>query len=75
MAYIPNSNGKNVELGIFTNDSYKEISAVVFSTTGTFGKVVAQAGTASFMRVTRLRKITLQHGNISQPKISMKNQI
>lgn len=57
VAYIPNRNGQNVELGIFTNDSYKEISAVVFSTTGTFGKAVAQAGTASYMRVTRLRKL------------------
>ncbi|HHX8443355.1 hypothetical protein ACNO5M_17370 [Vibrio owensii] len=57
VAYIPNRNGQNVDLGIFTNDSYKEISAVIFSTTGTFGKAVVQAGTASFMRVTRLRKM------------------
>lgn len=54
---IPNQNGKSVDLGLFTNEAYKEISAVIFSTTGTFGKAVAQAGTASFIRATRLRKI------------------
>ncbi|MFW1568149.1 hypothetical protein ACEV9J_24620, partial [Vibrio parahaemolyticus] len=35
----------------------KEISAVIFSTTGTFGKAVAQAGTASFVKATKLRKM------------------
>lgn len=54
---VINKNGKEVELGIFTNDSYKEISAVIFSTTGTFGKAVSMAGTASFVRVTRLRRM------------------
>jgi hypothetical protein len=54
---IPNQNGKSVDLGLFTNEAYKEISAVIFSTTGTFGKAVAQAGTASFIRATRLRRI------------------
>jgi hypothetical protein len=55
--YIPNRNGETVDLGIFTNSSYKEISAVIFSTTGTFGKAVAQAGTANFIKATRLRKM------------------
>lgn len=57
--YIPNRNGQAVELGVFTNSNYKEISAVIFSTTGTFGKAVAQAGTANFIRATRLRKMGL----------------
>ena len=52
-----NKNGVDIDLGIFTNDSYKEISAVIFSTTGTFGKAVALAGTASFVKTTRLRKM------------------
>lgn len=56
---IPNKNGQRIDLGIFTNDSYKEISAVIFSTTGTFGKVVAKAGTASFIRATWLRKLSM----------------
>lgn len=54
---IANKNGKKVELGIFTDDSFKEISAVIFSTTGTFSKAVAKAGTASFIRATRLRRM------------------
>jgi hypothetical protein len=55
--YILNRNEKSVDLGIFTNDSFKEISAVIFSTTGTFGKAVALARTAEFITVTRLRKM------------------
>lgn len=57
VASIKNKNGTDINLGIFTNDSYKEISAVIFSTTGTFGKAVALAGTASFVKTTRLRKM------------------
>lgn len=57
VASVKNKNGKDIDLGIFTNDSYKEISAVIFSTTGTFGKAVALAGTASFVKTTRLRKM------------------
>lgn len=59
VASVRNKNGKDIDLGIFTNDSYKEISAVIFSTTGTFGKAVALAGTASFVKTTRLRKMTI----------------
>ncbi|MBX8500160.1 hypothetical protein [Pseudomonas lijiangensis] len=57
VASVKNKNGKNIDLGIFTNDNYKEISAVVFSTTGTFGKAVALAGTANFVKSSRLRKM------------------
>ncbi|QLC74864.1 hypothetical protein LPB260_14940 [Pseudomonas sp. LPB0260] len=57
VASIKNKNDTDIILGIFTNDSYKEISAVIFSTTGTFGKAVALAGTASFVKTTRLRKM------------------
>lgn len=59
VASVRNKNGKDIDLGIFTNDSYKEISAVIFSTTGTFGKAVALAGTASFVKTTRLRKMRI----------------
>ncbi|AXX95699.1 hypothetical protein [Arcobacter ellisii] len=41
--HIVNNNGKEINLGIFTNDSYKEISAIIFSTTGTFGKAISQS--------------------------------
>lgn len=57
VASVKNKNGKDIDLGVFTNESYKEISAVIFSTTGTFGKAVALAGTASFVKTTRLRKM------------------
>ena len=54
---IFNHNNQPIELGIFTNDSYKEISAVIFSTTGMFGKAVVQAGIKGFVRATRYRQI------------------
>jgi hypothetical protein len=57
--YIKNRNGKIIDLGIFTNDSYKEISAIMFSTTGMFGKAVVEAGISKFVRSTRYREIPL----------------
>lgn len=47
--------GARVEMGIFTNESYKEISAVVFSTTGTFGKAVVESKIDRLVRSTRYR--------------------
>lgn len=49
--------GSPVEMGIFTNDSYKEISAVFFSTVGTFGKAVVESGIERVVRSTRYRVI------------------
>jgi len=49
--------GAKVEMGIFTNDSHKEISAVFFSTTGTFGKAVAESQIDRLVRSTRYRVI------------------
>lgn len=57
--YIKNKNGKTIDLGIFTNDSYKEISAIIFSTTGMFGKAVVEAGISTFVRSTRYRELPL----------------
>ena len=54
--HIINKNGKKIDLGIFTNDSYKEISAVIFSTTGTFGKAISQSKMSNTtIRSTRYR--------------------
>ena len=54
--HIINKNGKKIDLGIFTNDSYKEISAIIFSTTGTFGKAISQSKMSnSTIRSTRYR--------------------
>lgn len=49
--------GEQVDMGLFTNDSHKEISAVVFSTTGTFGKAVAESQIDRLVRSTRYRVI------------------
>ncbi len=56
ITHVINNNGKRIDLGIFTNESYKEISAVIFSTTGTFGKVLVQSNLSNaFVRSTRFR--------------------
>ena len=44
-------------MGIFTKSSHKEISAVFFSTTGTFGKAVAESQIDRLVRSTRYRVI------------------
>jgi hypothetical protein len=49
--------GARVEMGIFTNDSFKEISAVFFSTVGTFGKAVVESKIERLVRSTRYRVI------------------
>lgn len=59
ISHILNRNGKKIDVGIFTNDSYKEISAVIFSTTGMFGKAVVQAGSSSFIQATKYREFKL----------------
>ncbi|EJG2017135.1 hypothetical protein BS022_RS00215 [Vibrio parahaemolyticus] len=57
ISHISKKNGQKVELGIFTNPSYKEVSAVIFSTTGMFGKAVVQAGLENIVRATRYRQM------------------
>ncbi|WP_247877663.1 hypothetical protein [Brucella pituitosa] len=49
--------GAPVEMGIFTNDSFKEISAVFFSTVGAFGKAVIESKIDKLVRSTRYRLI------------------
>jgi hypothetical protein len=43
IGYISKDSGANVKVGLFTDDNYKEISAVVFSSLGSWGKVRALA--------------------------------
>jgi len=60
ISHIAGKDGENIELGIFTNDSYKEISAVIFSTTGTFGKAIVQSNVKNTtVRSTRYRESDL----------------
>ncbi len=55
---INKPSGAPIEIGIFTNDSYKEISAVIFSTTGTFGKAVVESGIERIVRATHYREVS-----------------
>ena len=56
ITHIIKQNGNKIDLGIFTNDSYKEISAIIFSTTGTFGKAISQSKISNTkIRSTRFR--------------------
>ncbi|HAX4336162.1 TPA: hypothetical protein JZE49_004673, partial [Escherichia coli] len=56
---IKKNEDTEIPLGIFTNDSYKEISAIIFSTTGTYSKAVLQSGLGRYVRYTRLRTLDL----------------
>jgi hypothetical protein len=56
--HIINSNGQWIDLGIFTNDSYKNVSAVIFSTTGMFGKAVVQTNFKGMVKATRYRQLS-----------------
>lgn len=42
-----------LDLGIFTNDKHKEISAIIFSTTATMGKAISQTPLDRTVRFTR----------------------
>lgn len=57
IASLSKPSGARVEMGIFTNDSFKEISAVFFSTVGTFGKAVVESKIDRLVRATRYRVI------------------
>ncbi len=57
IASLLKPSGAPVEMGIFTNDSFKEISAVFFSTVGTFGKAVVESKIDKLVRSTRYRLI------------------
>lgn len=57
--HIETYSGSNVEIGIFTNDSFREISAVIFSTIGMFGKAVLQGGIDCTVKSTRFRQKSL----------------
>ena len=47
------NNSIPLELGVFTNDKFKEISAVIFSTTATIGKAITQSALERDIRVSR----------------------
>ncbi|EKP0262763.1 hypothetical protein JFQ93_004128 [Aeromonas sobria] len=45
-----------LELGLFTNEKFKEISAVIFSTTATIGKAITQSELNRDVRVSRFHE-------------------
>lgn len=51
--YILKENGAKLELGIFTNDKFKEVSAVIFSTMATISKAVVQTDMEHDIKVSR----------------------
>ncbi|CAH2405407.1 hypothetical protein [Mesorhizobium ventifaucium] len=57
MTSLRKPSGAQVDMGVFTNDSFKEISAVFFSTLGTFGKAVVESKIDRLVRATRYRVI------------------
>ncbi|WP_285276256.1 hypothetical protein [Halopseudomonas bauzanensis] len=57
--HIINTNNQRIDLGIFTNDTYKNVSAVIFSTTGMFGKAVVQTDFKGMVRATRYRQLSV----------------
>jgi hypothetical protein len=60
LTHVEKPSGAKVEMGIFTNDSYKEISAVIFSTTGTLGKARVESGFQGVVKSTRYRNLKLE---------------
>jgi len=46
----------SLELGLFTNDKFKEISAIIFSTIATIGKAITQSELLRDIRVSRFHE-------------------
>lgn len=54
---IYKASGAEIDVGIFTNDSCKEVSAVIFSTTGSLGKAIIESRAPRLIRSTRYREV------------------
>lgn len=67
VASITTASGAPVEMGIFTNGSFKEISAVIFSTVGTFGKAVVESKIERLVKATRFRSIEKERVPLGSP--------
>src|SRR5688500_7785483 len=70
VARIQKNTSTEIDVGIFTNDSFKEISAVIFSTTGTFGKAVIESGIDRLVRSCRYRVIDKDLAQAGDPSWS-----
>ena len=56
--YTEKNDGTKLELGIFRNDKYSDISAIIFSTTATISKVITQTDIKCKVRTTKFKEIT-----------------
>lgn len=52
---VKKPNGVELDLGVFTTDKFKEISAVIFSTTATFSKALVQSDFSNHCTVSSRR--------------------
>ena len=52
---VKKTNGSELDLGVFTTDKFKEISAVIFSTTATFSKALVQSEFSNYCMVSSRR--------------------
>lgn len=59
--YINKPNGQRVSLGIFTDNSYENVSAVIFSTTGMFGKAIISNSFQGMVKATRYRQMSFEY--------------
>ncbi|MBC5853353.1 hypothetical protein [Vibrio metschnikovii] len=50
LGWVEKDNGSEIELGIFENDNYADISAIILSTTATWGKVESMSGNTEIQR-------------------------
>lgn len=74
MMNIKKSNGSSVPLGLFTNDSMKEVSAVIFSCGATFSKLEARSKIYTKLN-THFIYVTLnEEGRIKDNTIRMRNK-
>ncbi|MFM5668440.1 hypothetical protein [Aeromonas hydrophila] len=55
--YVMKNDTVSLELGLFTNDKFKEVSAVIFSTTATIGKAITQSELNRYIRVSRFHEV------------------
>ena len=74
LGFVEKDNGTEIELGLFEGDSHAEISAVLLSTTATWGKVEAMASEAENRFVNTLWWSESERKPIFRNSITDKNK-
>ena len=65
--YLTNPNGSKIEMGLFTSDAFKHVSAVIFSTTATLSKALLQSEISGEVQATRYREFSPKPGSVYPP--------